>query len=178
MFELLGEHELEWARIELFQVDERIAPDGDPDRNLTHLLASLPDAGARARCGRCRSTDADLEAAAERYAASCRTRSTSSTSASAPTATPPRWSRATRCSRSPTAGRDHRGEYQGRRRMTLTYPALDGGAPRSSGWSPGGEARRAGEAARRRPRRSRRAGSRPREATLVIARTRSAARRR
>ena len=44
MFELLGEHELDWERIELFQVDERIAPDGDDDRNLTHLRASLPQA--------------------------------------------------------------------------------------------------------------------------------------
>ena len=32
----------------VFQVDERIAPEGDADRNLTHLLASLPAAGARA----------------------------------------------------------------------------------------------------------------------------------
>ena len=56
----------------------------------------------------------------------CRSASTSSTSASAPTATPPRWSPATRCSRSS----DRRvaltgGEYQGHRRMTLTYPAID-----------------------------------------------------
>ena len=28
------------------------------------------------------------------------------------------------------------GEYQGRRRMTLTYPALDGRRAGSSGWSP------------------------------------------
>ena len=25
----------------LFQVDERVAPDGDPDRNLTHIRESL-----------------------------------------------------------------------------------------------------------------------------------------
>ena len=91
------------TRIDLFQVDERVAPDGDPDRNLTHLLASLPAAGARAACGRCRSTTSDLDAAAARYAErAARRRSTSSTSASAPTATPPRSSPATRCSRSPT----------------------------------------------------------------------------
>ena len=62
MFELLAEHELDWARIEVFQVDERVAPDGDPDRNLTHLRSSLPAASAGLRSGRCRSTDADLEA--------------------------------------------------------------------------------------------------------------------
>ena len=38
--DLAGE-ELPWARIHFFQVDERIAPEGDPDRNLTHLRASL-----------------------------------------------------------------------------------------------------------------------------------------
>ena len=35
---------LAWDRVTIFQVDERVAPDGDPDRNLTHLLESLqPD---------------------------------------------------------------------------------------------------------------------------------------
>jgi 6-phosphogluconolactonase len=37
----LVRHDLPWDRIHLFQVDERIAPTGDPDRNLTHLQASL-----------------------------------------------------------------------------------------------------------------------------------------
>ncbi|MDN5863779.1 MAG: 6-phosphogluconolactonase [Gammaproteobacteria bacterium] len=35
-----------WEKVTIFQVDERIAPDGDPDRNLTHLRASLAPAGA------------------------------------------------------------------------------------------------------------------------------------
>ncbi len=48
MFELLGAHDLDWARIELFQVDERVAPDGHADRNLTHLLASVPSERDRA----------------------------------------------------------------------------------------------------------------------------------
>ena len=30
-----------WARVHVVQVDERIAPAGDPDRNLTHLRESL-----------------------------------------------------------------------------------------------------------------------------------------
>jgi 6-phosphogluconolactonase len=40
MRELVGE-EVAWEQVHLFQVDERIAPDGDPDRNLTHLRSSL-----------------------------------------------------------------------------------------------------------------------------------------
>lgn len=30
-----------WERVHLYQVDERIAPEGHPERNLTHLQASL-----------------------------------------------------------------------------------------------------------------------------------------
>ena len=32
MFELLPEHPVDWDTVEVFQVDERIAPDGDADR--------------------------------------------------------------------------------------------------------------------------------------------------
>jgi 6-phosphogluconolactonase len=35
-----------WEKVTIFQVDERIAPDGDPDRNLTQLQGSLPPGGA------------------------------------------------------------------------------------------------------------------------------------
>jgi 6-phosphogluconolactonase len=41
MLRLLADEELAWEKIDLFQVDERIAPDGDPERNLTHLRESL-----------------------------------------------------------------------------------------------------------------------------------------
>jgi len=40
----LASEELPWTRIHIFQIDERIAPEGDPDRNLTHLMESLKDA--------------------------------------------------------------------------------------------------------------------------------------
>jgi 6-phosphogluconolactonase len=30
-----------WSQVHVFQIDERIAPEGDPDRNLTHLHESL-----------------------------------------------------------------------------------------------------------------------------------------
>jgi len=41
----LAEHDLPWSSVEIYQVDERVTPDGDPERNLTHLrqiLGSLP----------------------------------------------------------------------------------------------------------------------------------------
>lgn len=38
--DLAGE-EVPWPEVHVFQVDERIAPAGDPDRNLTHLRESL-----------------------------------------------------------------------------------------------------------------------------------------
>jgi len=42
LLELLSERrDLEWARTHLFQVDERLAPEGDPDRNATMLDEAL-----------------------------------------------------------------------------------------------------------------------------------------
>ncbi len=35
-----------WEKVTIYQVDERVAPEGDPDRNLTHLRASLPPGGS------------------------------------------------------------------------------------------------------------------------------------
>lgn len=37
----LASEEVPWSQIHVFQIDERIAPEGDPDRNLTHLHESL-----------------------------------------------------------------------------------------------------------------------------------------
>jgi 6-phosphogluconolactonase/glucosamine-6-phosphate isomerase/deaminase len=37
---------LPWENVTIFQVDERVAPDGDPDRNLTQLQRALPPGGA------------------------------------------------------------------------------------------------------------------------------------
>jgi len=42
MFAHLADADVAWDRVVIFQVDERIAPDGDPDRNLTHLHRTLP----------------------------------------------------------------------------------------------------------------------------------------
>jgi 6-phosphogluconolactonase len=41
MLSMLANEEVPWAAVHIFQVDERIAPAGDPDRNLTHLRESL-----------------------------------------------------------------------------------------------------------------------------------------
>ena len=41
MLERLAAEPLPWERISCFQVDERIAPDGDPDRNATRITSAL-----------------------------------------------------------------------------------------------------------------------------------------
>ena len=70
MLRALADEEVPWGGVHVFQVDERVAPDGDPDRNLTHLRESLleraplpPEQLHAMPVG-----DADLEAAAARYA--------------------------------------------------------------------------------------------------------------
>ena len=37
----LAKEDVPWKNLHVFQVDERVAPEGDPDRNLTHLRESL-----------------------------------------------------------------------------------------------------------------------------------------
>ncbi|HYU59530.1 MAG TPA: 6-phosphogluconolactonase, partial [Solirubrobacterales bacterium] len=69
MFELLLDQEIDWSATDVFQVDERVAPDGDQDRNLTHMLEHLPPAAAE-RLRPMPVTDDDLDAAAARYEAS------------------------------------------------------------------------------------------------------------
>ena len=46
MFAELTIEDVPWSSMEIFQVDERVAPEGDPDRNLTNLRASLGNAPA------------------------------------------------------------------------------------------------------------------------------------
>jgi 6-phosphogluconolactonase len=41
MLRALADEDVPWAGVHVYQVDERIAPEGDPDRNLTHLRESL-----------------------------------------------------------------------------------------------------------------------------------------
>jgi len=37
----LADEDVPWEKVQVFQIDERVAPAGDPDRNLTHLHESL-----------------------------------------------------------------------------------------------------------------------------------------
>src|SRR5262252_6309213 len=41
MLRALASENVPWKQVQVVQVDERVAPPGDPDRNLTHLRDSL-----------------------------------------------------------------------------------------------------------------------------------------
>lgn len=63
----LGTHDLDWSRVDILQVDERMAPDGDEVRNLTHLERALDGThatAARLHAMPCGGDDADAAAAA------------------------------------------------------------------------------------------------------------------
>ncbi len=70
MLRALANEDLPWPQLQLFQVDERVAPAGDPVRNLTNIEASLlehaplPAAHVHAMPVEA----ADLQAAAQDYA--------------------------------------------------------------------------------------------------------------
>lgn len=61
--------DLPWHVVDIVQVDERVAPDGDPDRNLGPIVDHLPPA-AGSRVRPMPVTADDLDAAADAYAAS------------------------------------------------------------------------------------------------------------
>jgi len=133
MLRALADEQMPWAGVHVVQVDERVAPAGDPDRNLTHLRESL-----LAKCP-LRPEQihpmpveaADLEAASRRYVL------TLEDIAGAPAVLDlahlglgPDGHTASLVPGDPVldvTGADVAltGVYQGRRRMTLTYPVLN-----------------------------------------------------
>ena len=115
---LAGEPEVAWSAVSLWQVDERVALDGDPDRNAGQLDA-LPSA---ATVHLMPVTAPDLSIACDEYAATLPERFDVVHLGVGPdghTASWPPGDPVARSSRS-VAMSD---EYQGRRRMTLT-PAV------------------------------------------------------
>jgi 6-phosphogluconolactonase len=71
MLRRLASEEMPWPALHVVRVDERVAPDGDPDRNLTHLRESLfAHCPLRPEQVHEMSVESgDLEAASRRYAA-------------------------------------------------------------------------------------------------------------
>jgi 6-phosphogluconolactonase len=138
MFAALGDHDLPWDVISVYQVDERIAPPGHPDRNLTHLMASIPTAG-RIRVHAMPVEAPELSAAAAAYGSQLPALDLIHLGLGDDGHT------ASLVPGDPVLDVTDRpvavtGEYQGRRRMTLTYPVLDAAAEVL--WIVAGEAKR------------------------------------
>ncbi len=70
MLRALAREDVPWKGVHVVQVDERIAPAGDPDRNFTHLRESLLEHTAlpETQIYAMPVEEADIEAAAGRYA--------------------------------------------------------------------------------------------------------------
>jgi 6-phosphogluconolactonase len=133
MLRALAGEDVPWASVNLFQTDERVAPEGHPDRNLTHLRESLlqhvplrPD-----QIHAMPVESPNLEAAAVQYASLL-----GNVAGSPPVldlvhlGLGPDGHTASLLPGAPALDVDDAdvavtGVYQGRRRMTLTYPVLN-----------------------------------------------------
>jgi 6-phosphogluconolactonase len=133
MLRALASETVPWQAVHIVQVDERVAPAGDPDRNLTHLQASLLDAvPLRPQQVHAMLVESsDLEAAVKQYA------QTLNEIAGSPAVLDlvhlglgPDGHTASLVPEDPVLKVTNSdvsltGIYQGRRRMTLTYPVIN-----------------------------------------------------
>jgi 6-phosphogluconolactonase len=133
MLRALAAEDILWTKVHIFQVDERVAPDGDPDRNLTHLRESFLE-HVPLRPNQIHSMPVqsrDLEAAAAEYSLVLQDITGSPAvldlvhlglGPDGHTASLVPGDPVTEISDADVA---LTGAYEGRRRMTLTYPVLN-----------------------------------------------------